>query len=194
MTNKQTIHSTADFQKRIQELQFDVKEREERLKDCREKIISLKKGNIVLQEAMAEKERLFGGGNKTNIENEDQNQKQKKESEVIIELKSQNCELTYKIKDLEQQITYLESKHKDYEDTIAYKDSQLAEQDNVIQKNIEVIQSQQKDNEELHDELDILVNKVTQLTEDNQHFYEKDKTKSLQIKNLKESLKIYEKQ
>lgn len=48
LTDKMTIHSTADFQKRIQELQFDLREREDRLKDCREKIIELKRGNIVL--------------------------------------------------------------------------------------------------------------------------------------------------
>jgi len=48
LTDKQTIHSTADFQQRIRELQFDLKEREARLKDCREKIIELKRGNIVL--------------------------------------------------------------------------------------------------------------------------------------------------
>ena len=72
LTDKQTIHSTADFQQRIRELQFDLKEREARLKDCREKIIELKRGNIVLQEAMAEKERLYGGG-RYSRHNEDDN-------------------------------------------------------------------------------------------------------------------------
>ena len=57
---KQTIHNTEDFQKKIQELQFDVGEREQLLKECREKIVELKRGNIILQEAMAEKERLYG--------------------------------------------------------------------------------------------------------------------------------------
>ena len=74
LTDKQTIHSTADFQQRIRELQFDLKEREARLKDCREKIIELKRGNIVLQEAMAEKERLYGGG-RYSRHNEDDNAK-----------------------------------------------------------------------------------------------------------------------
>lgn len=44
---------------------------------------------------------------------------------------------------------------------LAHKDSQLAEQNNVIQKNLDVIQQQQKDNDDLHDELDVLVSKVT---------------------------------
>ena len=44
---------------------------------------------------------------------------------------------------------------------LAHKDSQLTEQNNVIQKNLDVIQQQQKDNDDLHDELDVLVSKVT---------------------------------
>lgn len=52
-------HNTRHYEQRIEELQYDLREREERLKECRLKIIDLKKGNIVLQEAMVEKERIM---------------------------------------------------------------------------------------------------------------------------------------
>jgi len=106
----------------------------------------------------------------------------------------QNGESAYKMKDLEQQIIYLESKHKDYEDMLRKKDAQLAEQNMVIHKNCDVIQQQQKDTEDLHDELDALVSKVTQLTDDNQRFYDEDLNKTMIIKNLKDSVKYYQQQ
>ena len=58
-SDKETVHNSIHFAQKIEELQFDVVERERKLKDCRLKIIDLKKGNLVLQEAMNEKEKLY---------------------------------------------------------------------------------------------------------------------------------------
>ena len=47
-SDKEIVHNSKHYAQKIEELQFDLIERERKLKDCRLKIIDLKKGNIVL--------------------------------------------------------------------------------------------------------------------------------------------------
>lgn len=68
-------------------------------------------------------------------------------------------------------------------------DQKLIEQNSIINKNLEIINTQQKDNDELHDELDAMVNKVTMLTEDNRRFYSENHELQTKYKALKHSYK-----
>ena len=100
-----------------------------------------------------------------------------------------NTRYSEKVKDLERKHDFYENKLKIYEEEMANMDAKLTEQNNVINQNIEVIQSQQKDIDQLNDELDALVNKVALLTDDNKRFYEENLSQSLQIKSLKLTIK-----
>ena len=79
MDQKVLTYNTSHYEKRIEELQFDLREREARLKGCRQKIIDLKKGNLVLQEAMVEKERLYGKLLNPNQEQDDEELKEERQ-------------------------------------------------------------------------------------------------------------------
>lgn len=48
LDRKVSYYNTSHYEKRIDELQLDLREREGSLKECRQKIIDLKAGNIAL--------------------------------------------------------------------------------------------------------------------------------------------------